>query len=128
MILVDTSVWIDHLRAGRLALQHLLERGAVLVHPWVTGELALGQLTQHQRILGLLSSLPSAIVVTPEEVLEFVERHQLAGAGVGYVDLQLLAAAQLTPDASLWTADKRLATTAVRLGLAVDPATLDDRP
>lgn len=72
MILVDTSVWIDHLRAGRLALQHLLERGAVLVHPWVTGELALGQLTQRQRILGLLSSLPSAIVVTPEEVLEFV--------------------------------------------------------
>jgi len=128
VILVDTSVWVDHLRVGRRALQHLLERGAVLGHPWVTGELALGHLARRQAILGLLRSLPPATVATSEETLVFIDRHQLAGSGVGYVDVQLLAAAQLTPDASLWTTDKRVAATAVRLGLAVDPSALNEGP
>jgi predicted nucleic acid-binding protein len=128
VILVDSSVWVDHLRVGRRALQHLLERGAVLGHPWVTGELALGHLAQRRAILGLLGALPSATVATSEEALVFIDRHGLAGTGVGYVDVQLLAAAQLTPDTRFWTTDKRLAATAARLGLAVDPVALNDGP
>ena len=122
MILVDTSIWIDYLRAGHLTLAHLLERGSVLGHPWVVGELALGHLSQRQEILGLLNSLPQAVVATPAEILTFIEHHELRGLGIGYVDAQLLAATQLTPDAGLWTNDKRLAAAAARLGLVVDPS------
>ena len=122
MILVDTSIWIDYLRAGHLTLAHLLERGSVLGHPWVVGELALGHLSQRQEILGLLNSLPQAAVATPAEILTFIEHHELHGLGIGYVDAQLLAATQLTPDAGLWTNDKRLAAAAARLGLVVDPS------
>jgi len=122
VILVDTSIWIDHLRAGHLTLAHLLEYGSVLGHPWVVGELALGHLSQRQEILGLLNSLPQAAVATPTEILTFIERHELHGLGIGYVDVQLLAATQLTPGAGLWTNDKRLAAAAARLGLVVDPS------
>ncbi len=128
MILVDTSIWIDHLRDGDSALERLLIGGVVLGHPWVIGELALGQLAQRQEILALLRSLPMADVVTPDEVLLFVERRQLIGLGIGYVDIQLLAATQVTPDAMLWTADKRLGAAATRLGLAVDPQELSSEP
>jgi len=96
VILVDTSIWIDYLRAGHLTLAHLLERGSVLGHPWVVGELALGHLSQRQEILGLLNSLPQAAVATPAEILTFIEHHELHGLGIGYVDAQLLAATQLT--------------------------------
>lgn len=120
MILADTSIWIDHLRAGDPTLVHLLERGFVLGHPWVVGELALGRLGQRQEILGLLSALPQATVATTGEVLTLVERHQLYGLGIGYVDAQLLAATHLTPDAALWTADRRLDAVASRLGCAMD--------
>ncbi len=122
MILVDTSIWIDYLRAGHLTLAHLLERGSVLGHPWVVGELALGRLSQRQEILGLLNSLPQAAVATPAEILTFIERYELHGLGIGYVDVQLVAATQLTPDAWLWTNDKRLAAAAARLGVVVDPS------
>lgn len=128
MILVDTSIWVEHLRKGHAPLQHQLERGAVLGHPWVVGELALGHLSRRRKVLRLLSRLPSATVVTPDEVLWFVERHQLMGLGIGFVDAQLLAATQIIPDASFWTGDKRLAAAASRLGLAVDPDVLVDRP
>ncbi|MGH3665637.1 MAG: type II toxin-antitoxin system VapC family toxin [Egibacteraceae bacterium] len=121
MILVDTSIWIDHLRAGHATLAHLLERGLVLGHPWVVGELALGHLSQRREVLGLLTSLPQAVVATTDEVLTLVERHDLYGLGIGYVDAQLLAATQLTPDAELWTADRALVAAASRLGCAVDP-------
>ncbi len=120
MILVDTSVWVDHLRAGEPALAHLLDHGLVLVHPWVTGELALGHLSQRQDILGLLTGLPSAEIATDAEVLGLIEAEQLYGLGVGYVDAQLLAATRLTADARLWTADKRLAVVARRLRLLAD--------
>lgn len=120
MILADTSVWVDHLRAGERALAHLLDNGSVLAHPWVTGELALGHLSQRQEILGLLSGLPSAVVATDGEVLGLIEAEQLYGLGVGYVDAQLLAATRLTADARLWTADKRLAMVARRLHLLAD--------
>ncbi|MGH9022661.1 MAG: type II toxin-antitoxin system VapC family toxin [Acidimicrobiia bacterium] len=122
MILVDTSVWVDHLRRGHPGLTRLLEGGLVLGHPWVRGELALGHLAQRREVLGLLDQLPQATVATDEEVLALVEGHQLFGLGIGYVDAQLLAAARLTPDARLWTADKRLAAAAVRLDLHTDPA------
>ena len=120
MILVDTSVWVDHLRAGGRALVHLLDHGLVLAHPWVTGELALGHLSQRQDILGLLTGLPSAQIATDAEVLGLIEAEQLYGLGIGYVDAQLLAATRLTPDARLWTADKRLAVVARRLRLLAD--------
>lgn len=120
MILVDTSVWVDHLRANEPTLVHLLNRDLVLGHPWVTGELALGNLTQRQDILGLLDSLPSAEVATHTEILGLIEAEQLYGLGIGYVDAQLLAATRLTADTRLWTADKRLAMVARRLHLLAD--------
>lgn len=105
----------------------MLEEGRVLGHPWVIGELALGHLGQRQEVLGLLHSLPSATLVTSSEVLTFVERYQLMARGIGYVDVQLLAATQLTVDASLWTRDRRLGACAAELGLAADPAMLEPR-
>ncbi len=130
MILIDTSIWIDYLKAGHLTLAHLLERGSVLGHPWVVGEFALGHLSQRQEILGLLNSLPQAAVATPAEVLTFIEHHELHGIDIGYVDAQLLAATQLTPDTGLWTNDKRLAAAAacLGLGLVVDPSAPGDEP
>ena len=120
MIFVDTSVWIDHLRAGSATLVRLLERGTVLGHPWVLGELALGHLGHRGEVIGLLASLPQATVATPAEVLTLIERHELHGEGIGYVDAQLLAATMLTPDATLWTTDRRLAAVTSRLGHAYD--------
>ena len=121
MILVDTSIWVDHLRAGHPTLVALLERGQVVAHPWVIGELALGHLSQRREVIGLLGSLPRAAVATTDEVLALVERHRLYGVGIGYVDAQLLAATRLTPDADLWTNDKRLFAAASRLGCAATP-------
>lgn len=121
MILVDTSIWVDHLRAGDQTVSTLLERGLVLAHPWVIGEIALGHLSNRREVIGLLASLPQATVATTAEVLSLIERHELSGRGIGYVDAQLLAATRLTRDAALWTNDKRLATAASRLGCAVDP-------
>jgi len=121
MILVDTSVWIDHLRANSEALTGLLAQGAVLAHPFVIGELALGQLRQRTTILNSLAALPRAEIATEREVLRFVERHALFGRGIGYVDVHLLAATRLTANALLWTSDKRLHGVADELGLAATP-------
>jgi predicted nucleic acid-binding protein len=118
VILVDTSVWIDHLRRGDAVLVERLNAGLVFTHPFVIGELALGVLHQRRVVLDLLQGLPQATVASDDEVLAFIERHALAGLGVGYIDAHLLAAARLTPNASLWTRDKRLALAAERLGLA----------
>ena len=118
MILVDTSVWVDHLRANDKALVALLNTGAVLAHPFVIGELALGNLRQREIVLNALSDLPQASVATDMEVLHFIDRHTLFGRGIGYIDAHLLAAAQLTAGAGLWTKDKRLHGVAVELGLA----------
>ena len=124
MILVDTSIWVDHFRTGDRVLSRLLEGGLVLHHPWVTGEVALGHLVQRQEILVLLGSLPPAPVAEPAEILVFVERHQLMGRGVGYVDVHLLAAAQLA-GATIWTRDTRLAAVATLLGQAVEPRAVE---
>lgn len=118
MILVDTSVWIDHLRRGNSTLAELLEQRAALTHPFVIGELALGNLRQRKLVLGMLSRLPSASVATNAEVLRFIDRHALFARGAGYVDVHLLAAVRLTPAARFWTFDKRLNDIAVQLGLA----------
>ncbi len=122
MILVDTSLWIDHLRSGNDVLADLLDNSAVLAHPWVTGELALGNLTHRAEILALLRALPQAALAEHDEVLLLIEQQALSGAGIGYVDAQLLAASRLTPDTKLWTTDKRLANIAARLGLEYQPA------
>lgn len=118
MILVDTSVWVDHLRVGDAALADLLQAGRVLAHPFVAGELALGVLRQRATILSSLRALPQATMATDDEVLGFIEANELAGGGIGYVDAHLLAATRLAA-ASLWTRDRRLSRVAERLGLAV---------
>ena len=119
MILVDTSVWVDHLRAGDAALRGLLVRGAVLMHPFVLGELACGSLTERAQLLGHLRSLPSAVVAEPAEVLSFIESQALHGLGIGYVDVHLLASVRLSAPARLWTRDRRLQKVAEQLGCAM---------
>ena len=96
----------------------LLQEAQVLAHPWVIGELALGQLSGRGEILGLMSNLPQATVATETEVMTLVETQRLFGRGIGYVDAHLLAATLLTTDASLWTRDKRLAAVAADLGIS----------
>ena len=121
MILVDTSVWVDHLRNGNAQLVRLLDAGHVLVHPFIIGEVALGQIRQREMILTALADLPRTQVATEEEAMYFIERHALHGRGVGYIDVHLLAAVRLTAGAALWTVDKRLHAAADSLGLAMEP-------
>ena len=118
MILVDTSVWIDHLRAGDEGLKELLNSSGVLVHPFVIGEVACGNLKKRKDVLSLMRDLPKVNVATDEEVLFFIEQHRLMGRGVGYIDAHLLAAVSLTPPARLWTRDRRLDELATEIQLA----------
>lgn len=120
MILADSSVWINHLRAADERLTALLDRGEALGHPFLTGELALGNFRLRDRrvILQSLRRLPQAVVASDREVLDFIELQPLFGRGVGYVDAHLLAAVRLTPGARLWTRDTRLRRVAAELGLA----------
>jgi predicted nucleic acid-binding protein len=118
VILVDTSVWVDHLRARNPALVRLLDAVEVLGHPFVLGELALGSLRQRELVLTALGDLPQASIATEPEVLAFIDTQRLYGFGIGYVDAHLLAAVRLTAGASLWTRDRRLHEAAVRLGAA----------
>lgn len=118
MILVDTSVWVDHLRLGDAQLAALLAQAAVLMHPFVIGEIACGSLSDRAALLGLLQGLPTAVVAEHAEVLGVIERHRLHGRGIGYVDVHLLAAVALTSGAQLWTRDQRLFSAASALGLA----------
>jgi hypothetical protein len=116
LILVDTSVWVDHFRRGDPHLGGLLEQAKVLVHPFVIGEIACGSLSDRGVVLELLHHLPAALVADANEVLAFIEHHALHGKGVGYVDAHLLASVALTPSARLWTRDKRLLSVADGLG------------
>ena len=118
MILVDTSVWVDHLRAGAPALAAALEKGSVLMHPFVLGELACGNLKNRGEVLRLLGDLPEAALATDPEALNYIERRKLMGRGIGYVDVHLLASVALAGAARLWTRDKRLAAVAADLKLA----------
>lgn len=121
MILVDTSVWVDHLRRGNARLAGLLESNQVLMHSFVPGEMACGSLSRRDMILELLGQLPQATVAEADEVLGYIDRHVLHGKGIGYVDVHLLASATLD-NAKLWTADRRLRMAAQMLDLNFDPA------
>ena len=116
MILVDTSIWADHLRRADKALSVRLEAGTVLMHPFVIGELAMGHLPKRAAILSGLQKLPAAVVASASEVLGLIDRAELAGSGVGYIDAHLLASACLS-GARLATRDRRLQAVAERLGL-----------
>jgi predicted nucleic acid-binding protein len=119
-MLVDTSIWVEHLRHSQHGLVSLLQRTDVQCHPFIVGELACGSLTRRSEILQLLRRLPSVQVVENEEVMTFVERHRLTGRGVGWVDVHLLASAALE-SVLLWTADRRLAAIARLLGVYGEP-------
>jgi len=117
MILVDTSVWIDHLRFVDENLVALLESGQVVNHHFVTGELACGNLQNRELILKMLKSLPQALTATEEEVLYFMEQQRLMRQGLGYIDCHLLTATALTPSTLLWTRDKQLIEAAISMNL-----------
>ncbi len=117
MILVDTSIWVNHLRRHDEVLAAHLEAGEVLCHPSVIGEIGLGVLKQRREVIELMAALPSAAVVSHDEVMAFVDQHQLAGRGIGWVDVHLAASAVVSR-CKLWTADRRLADVARVLRLA----------
>lgn len=117
MILVDTSVWIDHLRRGNARLAGMLQDGAVVSHPFVIGELACGALRQRAAILSLLAELPVTTTATHAEAIAFIEARRLMGRGLGYIDVHLLAAAALDR-LPLWTLDRRLDVVAKALGVS----------
>ncbi len=117
MVLVDTSVWVAHLRQGAIGLDPLLHEGRVVCHPFIVGELACGNLQQRSEILVHLQALPQAIPAEHEEVMQFIENYSLRGKGLGYIDMHLLASAFLTK-VPLWTLDQKLHKVAVKLGLA----------
>jgi hypothetical protein len=117
MVLADTSIWIDHFRRGDVRLAELLERGDVVMHPFIVGELLLGNVAK-AGIVDDLNILPKSIVASADEVLNFITDRKLPGSGIGYVDAHLLAAAALTPETGVWTRDKRLLAVAQSLSLA----------
>ena len=117
MVIVDTSIWITHLRHGSRRLEELLLDAQVMCHPFVIGELACGTMRNRDEILSLLQTLPAAPTVSLTEALHFIESNSLMGAGIGFVDVHLLASAQLA-SFPLWTSDKRLKEASHRLGLS----------
>jgi predicted nucleic acid-binding protein len=116
--LVDNSVWVDHLHDGDSDLAEILNRGEVLCHPFVIGELACGCMKNRTEILCLLAALPVAVVADHDEVLHLVNEHQLMGKGLGWIDVHLLASALLT-GCTLWTRDKAVLSAAVTVGINV---------
>ena len=117
MVLVDTSVWVSHLRDGNPGLEKLLNDGEVVCHPFIVGELACGNLKNRKEILTSLQSLPMTILAEDGEVLKFIENHQLMGKGLGYIDVHLMAAAVIT-DVPLWTFDKILDKLTKKIGIS----------
>jgi predicted nucleic acid-binding protein len=119
-MLVDTSVWVDHLRRGDATLRALLTREQVECHPFIIGELACGSLRRRDEVLSLLGRLPQVPLASHDEVLGFVERHRLMGLGIGWIDAHLLASTALA-GCSLWSRDRRLSLVAKMLHLSVEP-------
>jgi len=122
MVLVDTSIWVTHLRDGNRHLETLLLDAAVMCHPFIVGELACGNLRNRNEILSLLQTLPMAPTTEFDEFLYFIDRNQLMGIGIGFVDVHLLASSQLA-GIQLWTSDKRLTSAAIKLDLAYSKIT-----
>lgn len=118
MILVDSSIWIDYLRSGDITLARLLEESSVLTHPFILGELALGNLRQREQILGDLLALPEILQATDDEVMHFINTNRLYGKGIGYIDAHLLASVRLAPGSRIWTRDKRLDALAREMNIA----------
>ena len=116
MVLVDTSIWITHLRHGNRQLENLLMEAEVMCHPFIIGELACGNLKNRNEILSLLKSLPLVPTIVFDEFIYFIKRNQMMGIGIGFVDVHLLASAKLI-EIPIWTADKRLKSAASKLGL-----------
>ena len=116
MVLVDTSIWISHLRDGNVGLEVLLNDGSVICHPFIVGELACGHLKNRSEILSLLQALPMATNADNEEVMRFIENYHLMGKGLGYIDMHLLASAILSK-IPLWTFDKKLQEVSDKMGL-----------
>jgi hypothetical protein len=120
MILADTSIWVDHFRSSNRRLVELLDRGNVVMHPFVVGELLLGNVRKITEMIADLNALPKAAVASADEVLEFIAQQRLSGSGIGYVDAHLLAATVLSSETAIWTRDKRLLAVARSLSLAAD--------
>lgn len=125
MILVDTSVWIDNLRAPNRELQERVEAREVLCHAMVVGELACGHLPERDRFIEQLKAFPSLKTLTADDLLALIERHALMGRGIGYVDANLLGAVLANGDATLWTNDRKLRELAEELGIAHAPDSED---
>lgn len=121
MILVDTSVWVEHLRRGDSTLSSLLVDGGVVCHPFVIGELACGNIRRRGELLPLLTRLPQATMATREEAMAFLEARRLMGLGLGWIDVHLLASAILD-NITLWTLDRPLAVAARALGAEARPS------
>jgi predicted nucleic acid-binding protein len=118
LILVDTSVWIDHLRSADATLQALLQNDRVVTHPCVRLELALGSMAKRETVLADLALLPHAPVALAEELLGFIDRRELYRRGIGLTDLHLLGSAMIDPSISIWTRDRRLGEIAEEFGLS----------
>lgn len=116
MILVDTSVWVDHFHQGTPTLASLLEEESVVMHPFVIGELACGSLKNRKEILQLLSALPGVPVASEAEVLAMIEHRKLMGRGLGYIEMHLIASAILS-GIRIWSRDHQLAKAAAALKL-----------
>jgi predicted nucleic acid-binding protein len=116
VILVDTSIWISHLGASDAHLRELLEKGEVVCHPFIVGEIACGNIKNRSEVLSLLRALPMARMAEHDEVLSFIDRHGLMGIGLGFIDVHLLASALLS-NVPLWTADKQLRTASAGLNI-----------
>lgn len=116
MIIADTSIWVDHLRRGNGELAERLQAGEVACHPFIIGELACGRLENRREILSLLRDLPQAPLAEQEEILAFIELNRLAGCGLGFVDVHLMASACMA-GLPLWSADRALDSAATRLGI-----------
>ena len=116
MVLVDTSVWVEHLRSGNIRLENLLNEGQVACHLFIAGELACGNLSNRVEILSLLQALPLADHADHDEVMQFIENYSLMGKGLGYIDMHLMVSASLT-QIPIWTFDKKLKEVSSKLGL-----------
>ena len=118
-ILVDTSVWIKHLREGDKNLTELLEQGLVACHPFIIGEIACGGIKNRHEIIGLLNDLPSTDILDHSEIMEFIENRKIMNKGIGYIDVHLLGSA-LVSGTPLWTFDRALRKIAVQLSIEYD--------
>lgn len=124
MILVDTSIWIDHFRYGDAELREIINDDRLLCHPFVVGELALGSLRERDVVLAFLAAQREAMIATHAEVMTIIDRHSIFSMGIGYTDAHLLTSTLLDKRSSLWTRDKRLAAAAQKVGAALHPDAL----